>query len=102
MGSRISINLNELICNPRVKISIESEQHKVFPGETSYINSTAQVTFLHDAENTNVYTFDLVSGTDKYGASLERDFNFFRHRVQNEPFMRCLFECGVSFQVFVG
>lgn len=102
MGSRISINLNELVGNPRVKISIESEQHKVLPGDTTYINSTAQVTFLHDAASTNVYTFDLVSGTDKYGASLERDFNYFRHSWPNEPLMRCLFECCVSFQVFVG
>lgn len=66
MGSRISINLNELVGNPRVKISIESEQHKVLPGDTTYINSTAQVTFLHDAASKNVYTFDLVSGTDKH------------------------------------
>lgn len=96
MGARISIDLQSLLLDPRIKVAFESEVCD--EGEsTEYTEHRAIVTF---AGSDKKHYFDYHSHDGK--VFLEADFNFFRDEERHKILMRALYEHGVVFTVIPG
>ena len=93
MGSRININLVDLLLNPSIEVHLTTFEHSDEGGT----ENTARITFLGIKRQT--YALDYLI-EDGGSVALERDFNFFRNAEEHSDFMRCLFETSVPFQVY--
>lgn len=102
MGSRLNINLAELINNPRVMVTLFSEQQNWLEeaevGAEVIFDHLAKVEFTVRGKRLE-YTYDVSRLKDS--ALLSCDFNFPRYAVgciQLDMF-RSLYELGICFEI---
>lgn len=101
MGSRISIQLTDLLLEPKVRVTLFAEDEPVNDGEDTVVLGTVQHALV-EFHSSREQVFVLDAHKHEGRVTLESDFNFFR-QVGPGSYCHCLmqelFEFSVPFKV---